>query len=608
MIRGEVDKPVEIRGEAAFDGKEHVIGFVRGQIPDPPVEIRGKAAFDGQEHNRPKMVSPYSVTGDFTWTLSLKDHNAAENWVQLKQTTCLEIYVVHHRVGQVEWFKGGHIPVALLRHVVLPYNGTVDYRRFLVDCVFNTEHVPFAYNSVNGGSRFGMGYTGGSFYLSDWLKLIGAPRQPRHDEQYAPNYQVNCYDQAAIVQICLAFAFGGDAGHCWRYLKPFGYIGHAQFQTGTVDPQPRLIGWEPSTANASAQIVEGSERSSFGNHAFVQDPQGHVLDACAGPHYGDEDMDQYIRNAIDHTTPAKERGTVKQVQKNCTGVYMLNEKFGVTVERESMDFVSDVIGGAGATSSDKVYDNSLAINLLKAVAQKAVDANAEAAINPDKVKVDSGAVYAEQYFEPPPEDKISFWVSVAVFPNNTLAEKAIVVHLNSYGKLQNMWKTWGANEREGVDVVLVRDDNTRNSVFLLVNGNALVELWTHSSKPHAVTSKQLTAMAEEVAKFLGHTVNAAANVEQPEPSLAIEGMSPGSDGNYQLYVDNKFRVKWSPQTAYMDMTWQVQEGHVVCTRKDKKNGALLFDARTAGTETITVWLGYDQARGPVKTQVKLSIQ
>ncbi|KAJ7926116.1 hypothetical protein B0H13DRAFT_2313923 [Mycena leptocephala] len=604
--------PVEIHGEAAFDGQEYVIGFDDGARPDW----------------NPNMLSPYGVAGDFAWTLSLKDVDAAENSVQLEQTTRLEIYVVHGEVDQVEWFKGGHIPVALLRHVVLPYDGKVDYCRFLVDRVFNTNHVPFAYNAVNGGSRFGVGSSGGSFYLSDWLKLVGAPRQPRHDEQYAPNYQVNCYDQAAIVQICLAFAFGSAAGNCWRYLRPFGYIGHARPQTGTEElgPQPYLIGWgecnnpfflrashetstEPSTVDGSTQIVEGSEREKFRDHAFVQDPLGRVLDACAGPHYGTEDINQYIQTAIDHTmSPA---GTVCQVKANCRGVSILNEKFGITVEGENIAVVSKLIGGTGVTSPDKFYDNSLAIDLMKEIAQKVDDTDAEAAINPSKVTVDSGAVHVERLFDPPPVDQISFTVSVAVFPNNTLAEKAIVVHLKSYsGELQEVWKTWAPDEREGVDIVLVRDDKTWNTAaaFIITNGNALVEMSTNSSKDHDVTSKQLTARAKEVAKLLADRVKAAANVNQPAPSLAIEGMSPSSNGNYQLNVNKKFRVQWSPQTAYKDVTWQVQEGHVVCVEKDKENGALLFDARTAGTETITVWLGFDQGRGSVKTQVNLNIQ
>ncbi|KAJ7217262.1 hypothetical protein GGX14DRAFT_391068 [Mycena pura] len=575
--------PVEIHGEAAFDGQEYVIGFDDG----------------ARRNSESSMLSPYGVAGDFTWTLSLKDFDAAENSVQLEQTTRLEIYVVHHEVDQVEWFKGGHIPVALLRHVVLPYDGKVDYRRFLVDRVFNSDHIPFVYNAVNGGSRFGMGALGGSFYLSDWLKLVGTPRKP--DEQYAPNYQVNCYDQAAIVQICLAFAFGEAAGKCWRYLQPFGYIGHAPTDLG---PQPHLLGWgkcnnpfflrasheastAPSTVSASALIAGGSERKSFRNHAFVQDPLNRVLDACAGPHYGDEDINQYIQAAIDHKMSGA--GTVGQVKTNAKGVSMFNEKFGVTVEMESTAFVSELIRDAGVTSSDKVYDNGFALKLLKDVAQKVDDTKAEAAINADNVSVDSGAVHVKQLFYPPPEDQISFTVSVAIFPNSTLAEKAIVAHIKSYGgELQEVWEAWAPHEREGVDIVLVRDDETWNAAFIITNGNVMVEMGDNSSMDHDVISKQLTARAREVAKLLADGIRAPTNVNQPAPSLAIEGMSPSSDDDYQLDVGNNFRVRWS---------------HVVCVEKDKENGALVFDARTAGTETITVWLGFEQASGSVKTQV-----
>jgi DNA-binding CsgD family transcriptional regulator len=72
----------------------------------------------------------------------------------------------------------------------------------------------------------------------------------------------------------------------------------------------------------------------------------------------------------------------------------------------------------------------------------------------------------------------------------------------------------------------------------------LVEMWTGSSMNHDV-SKKLTAKAREVVKLLADSVKAAANVDQPAPSLAIEDISPSSDDNYQLNVKEKYRVQWS---------------------------------------------------------------
>jgi hypothetical protein len=66
----------------------------------------------------------------------------------------------------------------------------------------------------------------------------------------------------------------------------------------------------------------------------------------------------------------------------------------------------------------------------------------------------------------------------------------------------------------------------------------------------------------------------------------------------------------SSQFRTLNIVWTVANvsiQHVICVEKDKQNGALVFYDRTAGTETITVWLGFEQAQGSVKTQVKLNI-
>lgn len=122
--------------------------------------------------------------------------------------------------------------------------------------------------------------------------------------------RANCYDQASAVQ-----AFCGAVGitQSWLFLNPFGYINPANLLGVGMCNNPFFDG------NGSQPVVAdlSPQRTAFGNHAFV----GHsskILDACAGPHTGNEDAAAYVKASIDDNPalygPGQRPGTAGDIQ------------------------------------------------------------------------------------------------------------------------------------------------------------------------------------------------------------------------------------------------------------------------------------------------------
>jgi hypothetical protein len=138
------------------------------------------------------------------------------------------------------------------------------------------------YDAVIGMSHFDADEYGGKFSLYAYLRKFLTT--------------VNCYDQAAALQ-ALCGALGIKLR--WLFADPFGFI-----------KVTNLIGWGKcnnpffrNPTNNKNKIVARNDpkRSLFGNHAFCG--LGiYVLDACAGPHCGDEMRGRYLDTSIDDKT------------------------------------------------------------------------------------------------------------------------------------------------------------------------------------------------------------------------------------------------------------------------------------------------------------------
>ena len=78
-------------------------------------------------------------------------------------------------------------------------------------CAATFKDFKFKFDADEGAAGYAQSKKGGRFKISDYLLDIGESQE------------VNSYDQAGIVQICLGLTpSGSDAA--WVYMKKFGFI------------------------------------------------------------------------------------------------------------------------------------------------------------------------------------------------------------------------------------------------------------------------------------------------------------------------------------------------------------------------------------------------
>ncbi|KAN0099444.1 hypothetical protein V8E51_013219 [Hyaloscypha variabilis] len=128
------------------------------------------------------------------------------------------------------------------------------------------------------------------FRLQAYLSDIGKGGRP-----------LNCYDQASIMLVCLALLPAASSVE-WMFMDPFGLIKATALVGRGVCNNPF---YNNSHYQNEKVCDDGSQtRSGFHNHAFVRlmkvgDTDGKIVDACTGPHLGNETLEQFIDSSID---------------------------------------------------------------------------------------------------------------------------------------------------------------------------------------------------------------------------------------------------------------------------------------------------------------------
>jgi len=180
-------------------------------------------------------------------------------------------------------FFSNKINVGALRAIILPArtSGETDWVTYIIKAAFGK--FGFVYDTDSGAPSFGCTGNGGNYNLSSWAKLVGT------------GWNVNCYDQAGIVQIGLGLGLNGAS--TWKYMKPYGFI-------NTTD----LIGVGTCnnpfyTSNNTKAVIGNNDanRTAFGNHAFISvtSKNSRIADACAGPHLATESLSDYVDASIE---------------------------------------------------------------------------------------------------------------------------------------------------------------------------------------------------------------------------------------------------------------------------------------------------------------------
>ncbi|KAH6876497.1 hypothetical protein BKA70DRAFT_241378 [Coprinopsis sp. MPI-PUGE-AT-0042] len=224
---------------------------------------------------------PWGFAGDVTWDLHQLPSAGSPTTVINLGVVRLEIYGITSALPS--FFKGS-IDVNFLRTFLLPARSSsaIDWPRHVAKAAF--WDFGFRYKSYGGGApSYASGYTSETFHLRRWTRDAGK------------NAQVNCYDQAGLVQIALALAGPRVGKSQIMYLSPFGYINPTELVGRGRTNNPF-----PAVSDCWLLPRNSPDRSRFRNHTFVRlgGDDGKIIDACAGPHLGTESLEEYIQGAI----------------------------------------------------------------------------------------------------------------------------------------------------------------------------------------------------------------------------------------------------------------------------------------------------------------------
>ena len=293
------------------------------------------ALFDVYANGHPERFCRFS--GELTWKINWPNDNGNIGCSEVGKTY-LELFWLHG-FGNNLFPKG--IPVEILRQAAYALkitgrsatniilagsktNGTIKPSsdpviEAIVDVVFFRN--PPAYNIYDDDDYFLIGTMPGkpmAFLLNQYLSSI-------HD----PTSLCNCFDMTAAVQIFLKAVGIKNVKFC--RMKPFGYISLTKLVGRGLSNNP-FHSQEVRSIRESELIVDefNKLRTTFSSHTFCCLPdecfpsrnntigstkcvgrnycQHHcsncrILDACIGPHVGNEDIDKYMKNAVANESP-----------------------------------------------------------------------------------------------------------------------------------------------------------------------------------------------------------------------------------------------------------------------------------------------------------------
>ncbi|RSL48474.1 hypothetical protein CEP54_012910 [Fusarium duplospermum] len=222
--------------------------------------------------------TPWAVAGNVTWRF----HVTPTSQDVGINSTRLEFYAINKRLPS---FYKNVVGVTLLRRFVVPLRD--NSIPWVTHCCNGTfTDFKFKHDSRSGKASYVGTYAGGSFKLASYLSDIKT------------GTTVNCYDQAAIMQICLGLAPAAINAK-YVFMDPFGWIVATNLVGRGQCNNPFFLN---SSYNPN-QVCENnaSNRSRFANHAFVSmdpDNKNKIVDACSKPYTGDVNLDKYIKASI----------------------------------------------------------------------------------------------------------------------------------------------------------------------------------------------------------------------------------------------------------------------------------------------------------------------
>ncbi len=273
-----------------------------------------------------KVSSLFTIADDAKWLVEYKG-----KYTELPQKTRLELFFIYKKPAL--FFTNG-VWVETLRFLFekAGVKGNKDPAKTAekITKYCHSSH-GLEYHTAGGAPKYCSSDSGGNFELKKYMSKT-------------KGNVINCYDQAAAVQ-----AFCGALGiqSTWIYMNPYGFInklalvGIGSCNNPFFKLDPNHISTKPvvtmktplnrktvtisigsdSIAYTSLECTDGKLRTYFGNHAFIKlDQNNNILDACAGPAQGTENLSGYASTAIDKNSTkfAWGRDTVLDVNTYAT--------------------------------------------------------------------------------------------------------------------------------------------------------------------------------------------------------------------------------------------------------------------------------------------------
>jgi hypothetical protein len=305
-------------------------------VGETEVKVRRKYKRKSVEFNVHAVFNPvhfYRLEGLLRWKLRVKEKKKAQIIVCGIKETYLELFWLY---GYDEELFNNGVPVELLRHAAYGLRVTggcgenllIDSSQTRRSTGWSTDPViaaivnfcffrnPPRYDSFRGGYHLIVRKTDFNhitFFLRLYIKFI-----------HHPTVLCNCYDMAAAVQLHLKAVGINSAKFC--YMTPFGFMRLSRLVGRGLCNSPFYI--KKDFLDRDLIVDENYiKRKGFGSHSFCCLPDKEwkgigktdlcihnnrceylcrdcrVLDACIGPHTGNEDIGEYLYNAIDDVTP-----------------------------------------------------------------------------------------------------------------------------------------------------------------------------------------------------------------------------------------------------------------------------------------------------------------
>lgn len=226
---------------------------------------------------------PWGVAGNIAWRFCLEETGQV---IGLNFSR-LELYAINRKVTPLFKGTGNAVPVTLLRRFVLPQ------RTQALDFSWEKHCCSLAFHSF--GFRYDINDGVAHYYDKGASAVYFRLRTYLSDISNGPGL-VNCYDQAWIMFVCLQLSAATDSVELMK-MKPFGFIKTTVLIGRGACNNPFYPEDRPQPICES----NSKTRQHFSLHWFVRvgGDKGRIVDACAGPHLGNESLDDFIEASID---------------------------------------------------------------------------------------------------------------------------------------------------------------------------------------------------------------------------------------------------------------------------------------------------------------------